>query len=43
MLARIFGPKKEEVAGIIREMHNKMLHSLYTSPNTTRVIKPQSM
>jgi hypothetical protein len=30
---RIFGPKKEEVAGSLRRLHNEELHNLYTSQN----------
>jgi hypothetical protein len=37
-LKRIFGPKREEVAGDWRRLHNEKLHNLYTSPNVTRVI-----
>jgi hypothetical protein len=36
---RIFGPKREEVAGGWRRLHNEELHNLYASPNTIRVIK----
>jgi hypothetical protein len=34
MLRRIFGPKREEVAGGWRRLHEK-LHNMYASPNTT--------
>jgi hypothetical protein len=30
---RIFGPKREEVAGAWKRMHNVELHNLYASPN----------
>jgi hypothetical protein len=30
---RIFGRKREEVAGKWRRLHNKELHNLYSSPN----------
>jgi hypothetical protein len=33
VLRRIFGPKREEVAGDWRRLHNEELHNLYTSPN----------
>jgi hypothetical protein len=36
---RIFGPKREEVAGGWRRLHNEELHNLYTSPNIIRLIK----
>jgi hypothetical protein len=39
MLRRIFGPKREEVAGGWRKMHNEELHNLYSSPNVISVIK----
>jgi hypothetical protein len=31
VLRRIFGPKREEVAGGWRRLHNEELHNLYTS------------
>jgi hypothetical protein len=37
-LRRIFGPRREGVAGGWRRMHNE-LHSLYTSPTVVRVVK----
>jgi hypothetical protein len=36
---RIFGPKRDEVTGEWRELHNEELHDLYCSPNMVRVIK----
>jgi hypothetical protein len=39
MLERIFGPKREEVAGGWRTLHNEELHKLYASPDILRVIK----
>jgi hypothetical protein len=38
VLRRIFGLKREEVAGDWRRLHNEELHNLYASPNITRVI-----
>jgi hypothetical protein len=43
VLRRIFGLKREEVAGGWRRLHIKELHNLYTSPNITRVIKLRRM
>jgi hypothetical protein len=42
VLRRIFGPKREE-DGSSRKMHNDELHSLYSSLNIVRVIKPRRM
>jgi hypothetical protein len=39
ILRRIFGPKREEVAGGWRRLHNEEFHNLYTSPNIVRVIR----
>jgi hypothetical protein len=33
VLMRMFGPKRDEVTGDWRKLHNKELHSLYFSPN----------
>jgi hypothetical protein len=38
VLRRIFKPKREEVAGGWRSLHNEELHDLYTLPNIIRVI-----
>jgi hypothetical protein len=32
VLRRIFGPKREEVVGGWRRLHNEELHKLYASP-----------
>jgi hypothetical protein len=39
VLRRTLGPKREEVAGGWRRLHNEELHNLYASPNIIRVIK----
>jgi hypothetical protein len=39
VLRRIFGPKREEVAGGWRRLHNEELHNLYASSNIIRMIK----
>jgi hypothetical protein len=41
VLRRIFGPKRDEITGEWRRLHNKELHALYSSPNMIRVIKPK--
>jgi hypothetical protein len=43
VLRRIFGPKKEEVMGDWRKLHNEELHNLYSLPNTSRMIKSRRM
>jgi hypothetical protein len=39
VLRRIFGTKREDVAGGRRRLHNEELRNLYASPNIIRVIK----
>jgi hypothetical protein len=43
VLRRIFGPKRDEVTGEWRKLHNEDLHSLYASPNIIREIKSRGM
>jgi hypothetical protein len=38
-----FGPKRDEVTGKWRKLHNEELHHLYCSPNILRVIKSRRM
>jgi hypothetical protein len=38
MLRRIFGPKRDEVTGGWRELHNKYIHDLYSSPSIIKMI-----
>jgi hypothetical protein len=39
ILRRIFGPKRDEVTGEWRKLHNEELHDLYSSPSIIRIIK----
>ena len=43
VLRRIFGPKRDEVTGQWRKLHNEELNDLYFSPNIVRVNKPRRM
>jgi hypothetical protein len=43
VLRRIFGPKRDEVTGDWRKLHNEELHNLYFSPNIIRMIKSRRM
>jgi hypothetical protein len=43
VLSRICGPKREEVTGDWRRLHNDELHNLYGSPNIITVIKLRRM
>jgi len=43
VLRRIFGPKRDEVTGEWRKLHNEELIDLYSSPNIVRVIKSKRM
>jgi hypothetical protein len=38
VLRRIFGPKRDEVTGEWRKLHNEELHNLYFSPSIIRMI-----
>jgi hypothetical protein len=40
---RIFGPKRNEVAGGYRKLHNEELCNLYSSLSIIRMIKPRTM
>ena len=40
---RIFGPRRDEVMGEWRRLHNKELNDLYSSPNIVRLIKSIKM
>jgi hypothetical protein len=43
VLRRIFGPKKDELTGAWRKLHNEELNDLYCSSNIVRVIKSKRM
>jgi hypothetical protein len=43
VLRRIFGPKRDEVTGEWRRLHNEELNDLYSSPNIVRVVKSRRM
>ena len=43
VLRRIFGPRRDEVTGDWRILHNEDLNDLYSSPNMARVIKSKRM
>jgi len=43
VLRRIFGPKRDEVTGEWRKLHNVELTDLYSSPSLVRVIKSRRM
>ena len=43
VLRRIFGPRRDEVTGEWRRLHNKELHGLYFSPNIVWLIKSSRM
>jgi hypothetical protein len=42
-LSRIFGPKREEVVGGWRRLHNEELHIFNMTPNTIREIESRRM
>jgi hypothetical protein len=39
VLRRIFGPKRDEVTGEWRKLHNEELHNLYSYPDIIRQVK----
>jgi len=43
VLRRIFGPRRDEVTGEWRRLHNEELNDLYSSSNIVRVIKSRRM
>ena len=43
VLRRVFGPKRDEVTGERRELHNEELTDLHSLPNIVRVVKSRRM
>ena len=43
VLRRLFGPKRGEVTGKWRKLHNEELGDLYSLPNIVRVVKSRIM
>jgi hypothetical protein len=43
VLRRIFGPKRDEVTGEWRKLHNEELRDLYSSPSIIKIIKSRRM
>jgi hypothetical protein len=43
VLRKVFGPKREEMTGERRRIHNEQLYLLHSSLNITRVMKSRRM
>ena len=43
MLRRVFGPKRDEVTGKWRKLHNEELSDRYSLPDIVRVVKSRRM
>jgi hypothetical protein len=43
VLRKISGPKRDEVTGGWRKLHNEELHNLYSSQSIIGMIKPRGM
>jgi hypothetical protein len=43
VLRMVFGPKRDEVTGEWRKLHNEELNDLYSLPNIVRVVKSRRM
>jgi hypothetical protein len=43
VLRRIFVPKRDDVTGDWRKLHNEELHNLYSSPNIIRMLMSKRM
>jgi hypothetical protein len=43
VLRRVFGPKRDEVTGEWRKLHNEEMNDLYSLPNIVQVVKSKRM
>jgi len=43
VLRKVFGPKRDEVTGEWRKLHNEELNDVYSLPNIVRVVKSRGM
>jgi hypothetical protein len=43
VLRRTFGPERNEITNVCRELHNEELNDLYCSPSMVRVIRSRRM
>ena len=43
VLRRVFGPKRDELTGEWRKLHNEELNDVYSLPNIVRVVKSRRM
>jgi hypothetical protein len=43
VLRKVLGPKRDEVTGGWKKLHNEELHDLYSSPSIVRTIKSRRM
>jgi len=43
VLRRVFGPKRDEITGECRKLHNEVLSDLYSLPSIERVVKSRRM
>jgi hypothetical protein len=43
VLRGIFGPKRDEVTGGWRKLHNEELHNLYCTPHVIRIMNSTCM
>jgi len=43
VLRKVYGPKRDEVTGEWRRLHNEELNDLYSLPNIVRVVKSRRM